>query len=245
MRKKTSIIIGKNCVKEVLLHQNERVIELKTSHNDKDEIVSLCNKNGIPVSFHGGKSLEKLSSSPSHQGYVATVHEKEPAFIEDVVEMADSNERSLIVLIDSIFDPHNVGAILRACECYGADALVLSKNKGCSITPVVSKISVGASEIVPICFVSNLATTIEKFQKHGYWSVSCELSKNAESIFSFEFPKKTLLILGSEGKGVQSIVSKKCDFKVFIPMKGKIDSLNVSQAAAVFLHSYTQSSAPK
>ena len=143
------------------------------------------------------------------------------------------------MLLDSIFDPQNVGAILRSCECFGVDAVIISKIRGCSITPTVTKTSVGATELVPIAEVSNLTTTIEKFQKAGYWAVTAEISDKAIPLNTFEYPEKTVLILGSEGKGVQKIISKKADFHVFIPMLGRIDSLNVSQAAAVFMHSYS------
>ena len=181
--------------------------------------------------------LTSLVQSESHQGFVAEVVEREGVDLKSFLKSAP--EKSLVVMCDSITDPQNFGTILRACECFGVDALVYSKNRNVGLTPVVSKASVGGSELVPLIPVSNLADTMKKFQDAGYFSVAAERSD--QNLYSFEFPQKTLLILGAEGKGIQPLLSKKSDFRIEIPMHGSIDSLNVSQATAVLLSAWRNS----
>ena len=148
------------------------------------------------------------------------------------------SDSSLILILDSIFDPQNFGSILRASECMGADAVIYSKNRGSSLTPSAAKASSGASELIPLIEVSNLAETVRKLKKNDYSVITAEIKKEAKDIRHFSFPKKTALIMGSEGKGVQPLLSKMADCSVYIPMFGKIDSLNVMQAAVVFLAKY-------
>ena len=138
-------------------------------------------------------------------------------------------------MLDSIMDPHNFGAILRAAECFGVDAVLWSKNRGCDITPVVAKVSVGASELLPLVPVSNLAQALERLKDAGVWSIAADVSPEAQPIDQFEFPTKSLILLGSEGEGLQPLLLREAEFKITIPLHGKIDSLNVSQAAAVML----------
>ena len=231
-------VIGKNSVEELLQHSPERILAIHSSHPKEDPLIQKLLALKKPFHQKQNKKLEDLVHSTSHQGYAVEAKKREPLRIEDLIEKASGKSKSLVVMLDSIFDPHNVGAILRACECFGVDGVIYSKNKGCKITPTVTKISMGASEIVPLVEVSNLASSVEKFQKEGFWAVAAEISSEAAPLYDFEFPEKTLLILGSEGTGVQKILSKKSDFHVYIPMKGRIDSLNVSQAAAAFLMAF-------
>ena len=229
-------MIGKNCVQELLDHAPHRIVSVITAHPKDDDLIKKLLELKKPVYEVSRKKLDDLSNSTSHQGYVVETTKRDPVTVQDIIDNAKS--KSIVVMIDSIFDPQNVGTIIRACECFGVDAVIYSKNKGCRITPTVTKTSVGATEIIPLVEVSNLASTIEKFQKSGYWAVTAQIGKKATSLYKFEYPPKTLLILGSEGEGIQKILSTKADFHVYIPMLGRIDSLNVSQAAAVFLSHY-------
>ncbi|MGM0439929.1 MAG: 23S rRNA (guanosine(2251)-2'-O)-methyltransferase RlmB [Chlamydiota bacterium] len=223
-------IMGKNCLKELLKSAPQRILKVYTS-KDSDDLLTILQENQIPVKKLSKKELTNMVDSESHQGYVAQVSEKPAPKLENLYH----KEKSLVVMLDSIFDPQNLGAILRACECFGVDAVVWSKNRGSSITPTVSKASVGASELIETIQVSNLVETIKSFKKHGYWAVTTEIANDAHSLADFDFPEKTVLILGSEGTGVRPLVSKQADFRVYIPMAGMIDSLNVSQATAVLL----------
>ncbi|MCI5053079.1 MAG: 23S rRNA (guanosine(2251)-2'-O)-methyltransferase RlmB [Simkaniaceae bacterium] len=226
-------IMGKNCLFEVLRATPERIIEVHTTHRPGDELYDQLKKAGIRIKEIGKKGLTNLVDSESHQGYVAKVRPREFVEVHNFLQ----EDHKLVLMLDSIFDPHNLGAILRAAECFGVDLVVYSKNRGTDITPVVSKTSVGASELVPMARVSNLAETVKQFQKADYWAVAAELSERSQPLSGFEWPEKTLLIMGSEGKGVQQILSRKADFHLEIPMHGQIDSLNVSQATAVLLAS--------
>lgn len=245
MRAAPQYVIGKNSVKELLKLAPKRILSIYTSHKNEDPLIIELGKLKKQVFQKNTKKLDDLVNSTSHQGYVLEVTPRETHYIEDFIEKANTKTHSLIVMLDSIFDPQNVGTILRACECFGVDGVIYSKNKGCKITPSVTKTSVGASEIVPIAPVSNLSATVEKFQKNDFWVATAEISDKAISLHEFNYPEKTLLILGSEGKGVQNILSKKADFHVYIPMLGTIDSLNVSQATAVLLNGYNQTHAKK
>jgi 23S rRNA (guanosine2251-2'-O)-methyltransferase len=232
-------VIGKNCVQELLNHAPYRIVSVFTAFGSDDPLIKRLLEEKKPVYEVSRKKLDDLCSSTSHQGYVVETTKRETVSLQDLID--PSKPQSLIVVLDSIFDPQNVGAILRACECFGVDGVIYSKNKGCKITPTVTKTSVGATEIIPLVEVSNLTTTVEKLQKNGYWVISSQISSTATSLYDFTFPNKTVLILGSEGVGVQQILSRKADFHLYIPMLGKIDSLNVSQAAAVFLHQFQYS----
>ncbi len=226
------LIMGKHAVEEVLRKSPERFLHIYT-HKKEDPLATDLEKKGVKVSFTPKQKLTSLVTSESHQGFVAEVRERE--FLTPKAFLQEAPEKSLVLMCDAIQDPQNFGTILRAAECFGVDAVIYSKNRNVALTPVVSKASVGASELVPLMPVSNLADTQKKLQDGGYFSVAAELKEGAHSLFDFEFPERTLLILGAEGSGIQRLLSDRADFHVMIPMMGAIDSLNVSQAAAVFL----------
>jgi 23S rRNA (guanosine2251-2'-O)-methyltransferase len=239
MTSRIRYIMGKNSIRELLRTSPERIIEVYTSnHSEKDELQVELSSHRIPIKEVGKNKLIEMVNSDSHQSYVASIKERPAVDLKYFLKQSAEKKHALVVMLDSIYDPQNMGAILRSAECFGADLVVYSKNRGTDITPVVSKTSSGATELVPICKVSNLAETIKLFQEVGYWVVSAEGGSKSKSIYTFEFPEKTLLILGSEREGVQQLLSKNSDFHVFIPMLGRIDSLNVSQASAVFLSHY-------
>jgi 23S rRNA (guanosine2251-2'-O)-methyltransferase len=238
MKQRYRYIMGKNCIREVLRAASQRLVEVYTSHSNDDALYDELVKAGVTVKEISKKKLTQMVESDSHQSYIAAVKERGHEDVGGYLKRFFERDKVCVVMLDSIFDPQNVGTILRASECFGVDLVIYSKNRGADITAVVSKTSVGASELVPILKVSNLADTMKRFQKEGFAAVTAEVGEKAESIYSFDFPEKTLIVMGSEGKGVQPLISKKCDHHVYIPMLGNIDSLNVSQAAAVFLNSY-------
>lgn len=231
--------MGRNCISEVLKANPERLIEVFTCQKPGgDELYTKLQKAGIKLIDRSKKQLEQMVESTSHQSYVAKVHKR--ANVDLKTFLKEEKSHSLVLMLDSIYDPQNLGAILRASECFGVDLVIFSKNRGADITPTVSKTSVGASELVRICPVSNLHDTLKILQKEGYWSVVADGSEKAQELNHFDFPEKTVLVMGSEGKGVQPLLKKCADFHVKIPMLGQIDSLNVSQATAVILSSYRQ-----
>ena len=230
-------IMGKNCVETVLDNSPERVNEFFTAKKEADELIEKARSKGIKVKTVSKQKLYDLVNSDSHQSYVVQVKANENPDLKQFLQ----EDHRLVLMLDNINDPQNLGAILRAAECFGVDAVIWSKNRGCSLTPSAAKASVGASELVPTIVVSNLAETVKKFQKAGYFAITAEISDNAQPLTNFEFPAQTLLIMGSEGQGIQPLISKIADDQVYIPMCGKIDSLNVSQATAVLLSRLSQS----
>lgn len=231
------IVMGRNCLNELFQHFPERIVRVFTtkSKENSDSLVKKILDRKIPIRFIDKQELFMMVESESHQSFVAIVKKRPQTEPSEFLLRFQNKESSLVLALDSISDPQNLGALLRLGECFGADAVIWSKNRGVGLTPSVTKASVGASELVETMKVSNLAETIKKFKNAGYWIIAAELDKNAECLYSFTFPEKTLIVLGSEGKGIQKLISKNSDYKIFIPMQGKISSLNVSQAAAVFL----------
>lgn len=202
-------IMGKRCVAEVEKREPHRIIEILRTPKVRAE------------------KLEKLVGSSSHQGVIARVKKKPALGIDDLAGA------SRLLALDSIEDPQNVGAIFRAAECFGVDGLLWSKNRGAPMTPVVSKVSVGASEVVPYAIVSNLAESLRQLKDRGFWVVVADMG--GENYQTLDLPEKTVLVMGSEHKGVRPLIAKLADLTVSIPLAGEIDSLNVSQAAAVLL----------
>lgn len=231
-----NLIMGKNCIREVVTHRPELLVEVYCAHPEHDELVAILKSKQIHVTPRTKRALNQLVASESHQGYVARVHPLKDVDIRAFLKQP--RDKSLVLMLDSICDPQNLGAIYRAAECFGVDLILFSKNRGCDLTPTVAKTSVGASLLVPTARVSNLAETMKMFQHADYWSVAADVGDASQEIYSLDFPKKCLLIMGAESTGVQQLLLKKCDFHVHIPMFGHIDSLNVSQASAVMLASY-------
>lgn len=238
------LLAGRNPLRELLLHDASRIEEVLVSRageqapraSTRQGLIDLVQEKAVPLRFVSPDELDKLAGTASHQGFCAVLREREMKSLKDVLPGLEQAERAMVVLLDEINDPHNFGAILRACECFGIDAVVHSKNRGSRLTPVVTKSSAGASELVSIVTVSNLAEAARRLRQAGFWLVAAEAYEGSRDLFSFDFPPKTALILGSEGAGIQELLRKEADFRVKIPLCGRIDSLNVSQAAAVMLY---------
>jgi 23S rRNA (guanosine2251-2'-O)-methyltransferase len=178
--------------------------------------------------------LDSLSDFAPHQGVVAMAAEKEYCSVEDILEIAkDRGEAPLIVICDGITDPYNLGALIRCAEGLGAHGLILPKRRAVGLTPLVSKASAGAIEHLPVAKVANLAQTVEKLQKLGVWVYAAEAGGQSYDKTNLKGP--CALIFGSEGDGVSALLKQKCDAIISIPMRGQVNSLNVSTAAAILL----------
>lgn len=228
--------MGCHTIEGLLKHSPNRLIKAYHVKSEdklqerKQKLISDLKKLGIPMQACSKTELERLCGSSSHQGIVATLHKRDPIDLNSFIE---ENETKLVVVLDSIYDPHNLGAILRASECFGVGLIIWSKNRSAPLSPVVTKTSSSASEFAPIHVVSNVSTTLDKFVKDGYTLIGAQISKDSQNLFSYTFPEKSVLVLGSEGDGIRALLQKKLNTSVAIPMHGKIDSLNVSQAAAL------------
>ncbi|MEN9845517.1 MAG: putative rRNA (guanosine-2-O-)-methyltransferase [Pseudomonadota bacterium] len=238
--------MGRHCLEEVIRRAPGRLLEVYLSESRDEgrsrsggrraDISEQLRALRVPVREVSRRDLESIVNSDSHQGVVARVAPRSYLSFDDLLESVREAGTISILALDGVLDPQNFGAILRAAECFGIDAVLWSKNRGAPIGPVVSKVSVGASEIVPLCLVSNLHRALEQLKDSGAWLAGTMISPDATSLDTFEFPEKSVIVMGSEGEGIHQLIEKSLDFKVHLTMAGAIDSLNVSQATAVFLH---------
>lgn len=193
------------------------------------EVVNLCREASIPVRFEPRGALDRVAGGTSHQGVVAIGAAHRYRALEDVI----ANAR-LLVILDGVEDPHNLGAIVRTAHAAGADAVVVPERRAAGLTDAVAKAAAGALEHLPVVRASNLNRTLEVLKEHGYWTVG--LDERGDQLYDrIDYPERTALVLGGEGKGLHHQVRQHCDFLVRIPMAGKISSLNVSVAAGVVL----------
>ncbi len=231
---KESWIFGVHPV-EAVLKSNLKVKELLLlkgiKQNKIRNILKLASSKRIPVKEVEKRSfLEEKVDFENHQGILANMQSE--ISYKHLEEFKDSK---LIIMLDHITDPHNFGAILRSADQFCADAIIIPKNRSIEITPTVVKSSSGAAFFVPVVREGNLSQTLAKLTEWGFWSYAAA-GGEGESIDKVDFAEKTLLILGNEGKGISEKLRENSDFKVHIPSNGKIDSLNVSVASAIFLY---------
>ena len=228
------IVYGRNVFNQIQ-NDPEAIEELFVQQGLKDkkiqnEIQNLpCKKNVVPRS-----ALDKMTKNASHQGIVAKVKEIPTYSIEELLARK-KNAKGLYVALDGIQDPHNVGAILRTCDCVGADGVILCKHNSAGLTPAAIKASTGAAYTVPVSIVTNLSQTLKGMKKEGYWVVGTDMH-NARDYREGMYEEPTVVVIGSEGKGMSPIVKKQCDYMVTLPMLGTITSLNASVACAVLLY---------
>lgn len=233
-----SFLVGKNSIIELLKAQPSRIkkihcsLDLTKSHNSL--LAELIRQSSIKIVKQDKFALDRLAPNTQHQGVIAEVTERKIYSLSEYLKTARP-EQELILILDQISDPHNFGAILRAAECFGVSAVLWTNVRSSGITDVVTKVSVGASELVNLIQVPNIAQALKELKKNNFWIAATAIDESAEAIQKFQFPTKTALILGSEGEGIKHLLLENSDFKVYLPMYGQIDSLNVSQAAAVFL----------
>lgn len=237
---KDQIIMGLHAIQELLKHAPKRLLKIYTSiphgrGERKNALLLECEKKNIPIQIVSNDFLTKMTGSDSHQSFAAHVQGRRYYSAREFLEETKERTSLFVLMLDEIHDPQNFGALLRSAECFGVDAVIWSKNRGCDLTPTAAKASCGASELIPLLRVSNLATAADQFHEAGFEIAASVANPEAQPLFSHTYAAKTLLILGSEGEGIQPLLQKKADRLVYIPLAGKIQSLNVAQAAAVLL----------
>jgi 23S rRNA (guanosine2251-2'-O)-methyltransferase len=186
------------------------------------------------VRFLSRVELDRMAGTASHQGVVAVTSSKQYADVEDVLA-AKRGEYSLVVVLDGVEDPHNLGAILRTADAAGADGVVIPERRAAGVTGTVAKASAGASEHLPVAKVTNISRTIEELKSRNLWIIGLD-ERAKQNYDSVDYKMNCAIVLGAEGKGVHDLVAKKCDFLVSIPMLGRVPSLNVSVAAGIVLY---------
>lgn len=231
--------MGGHALEELLRYAPEKILKIYTIKGKKSPSLEKAHQKGIPIQFVTEALLTKMTASDSHQMLVAHIRGRTFLDVKEFLEIA--SDTSLVLMMDQIFDPQNFGALIRSAECFGAEGVVWSKNRGSDMTPVAAKASSGASELIPLIRISNLANGVDQFKDGGYEIVATLLDSNSESAYTFEFSPKTVLIVGSEGEGIQPLLRKKADRSIYLPMEGKIASLNVAQATAAILALFRRS----
>jgi 23S rRNA (guanosine2251-2'-O)-methyltransferase len=233
-----SFIYGINAVAEALKARGrafEWVGVAKERHDLRlQHVVEDCRRNGIAVRFLPRPELDRMVGNNAHQGVVAITSAKQYNDLDDVVA-AKRDQYSLVVVLDGVEDPHNLGAILRTADAVGADGVVIPERRAVGVTATVTKASAGASEHLPIAKVTNIARTLEELKSKNLWIVGLD-ERSAQTYDSLDYNMDCAIVLGAEGKGIHDLVRKRCDFLVSIPMLGKVPSLNVSVAAGVMLY---------
>lgn len=229
---------GRNAVRELL--KSGRAVEKIFVQSGEREgsitvLAAMALERGIPLIEVERAKLDALCGYEQHQGIVAIASEKEYVQLEDLIEIANSRgETPLIVIADGISDPHNLGAIIRCAEGAGAHGIIIPKRRAACITPAVMKSSAGAAEHLAAVKCTNVTETIKKLKELGFWIFAAEADGTPYAEADYTVP--CALVLGSEENGVSELVRKNCDYVVSIPMRGKVNSLNVSTAAAVLLY---------
>lgn len=233
----TGVVIGRNAVRE-LLRSGRAIDKILVRRGELEgaviPLVAEANSRGIPVIETDKNKLDAISGFAPHQGIIAMAAEKEYCTVEDILALAEERgEAPLIAIADGITDPYNLGALIRCAEGVGAHGLIIPKRRAVGLTPLVSKASAGAIEHLPIAKVSNIASTVTMLKKKGVWVYAAEAG--GEPYYDVDFTGPAAIIFGSEGNGVSAINKQNSDVIVSIPMYGKVNSFNVSTAAAVLL----------
>ncbi|MBE6706929.1 MAG: 23S rRNA (guanosine(2251)-2'-O)-methyltransferase RlmB [Ruminococcaceae bacterium] len=231
------LIVGRNAVRE-LLKSGRDIDKIFVQRGEREGsivvLVSEAIERHIPVVEVEKAKLDKMTAFATHQGIVAMAAEKEYCTVDDILKIADERgERPFIVIADGITDPHNLGALIRCAEGVGAHGLIIPKRRAVGLTPVVTKASCGAIEHLAIAKVTNLASTVDTLRQKGIWVFAAEAGGDA--YYNTDFKCPCAIVLGSEGDGVSRLLKEKSDYITSIPMYGRVNSFNVSTAAAVIL----------
>ena len=243
------LIIGRKPVFEAL-NSDEQISQVYILFGQEGGIINAirvaAKKRGIKINQIPQDKFRQLVKDKNAQGVIAVKSSQKFYTLQEIIEFSKNknlqthsfnkslSEVPLLLILDSIQDTHNVGAILRTAECSGVDGVIVTKHNSAPINETVAKTSTGASELVKICQVNNLANTIDELKKEGFWIVGSYLG-NSKPYTEVDYKIPIALIVGNEEKGIRKLTADKCDFLVHIPMKGKIQSLNVSVATGILL----------
>ncbi|CFX04080.1 Alpha/beta knot methyltransferases [Syntrophomonas zehnderi OL-4] len=200
------------------------------------ELLSLAAKRGVFCQYVEKNQLDRMYTQGNHQGVVAQVDVYEYSTLEEILEYAAMRgEAALVLLLDGIEDPQNLGSIIRSAECAGVHGIVIPRHNASAITPAVARASAGAVEHMRIAMETNLVTSIKRLKDYGLWIVAADM-EDSQDYFRAAIPSPTAVVIGGEGKGIRRLVKEKCDLVVKIPMRGALNSLNASVAAALLIY---------
>lgn len=233
------VIEGRNAVIEAL-RAGTAIDKIYLAKGETDSalghIANTARANGVVVVNADRRKLDEMSRTHAHQGVIAVAAVRAYASVEDIFQRAEERgEAPLLVICDELSDPHNLGAVIRTAECAGAHGIVIPKRRSAGLTAIVAKTSAGAVSHIPVARVPNLTALMKDLQKRGVWIFGAEMN-GSTSLYEADLKGPAAIVIGSEGSGMSRLVAETCDFTVSIPMKGKINSLNASAAAAILLY---------
>ena len=233
------IIEGRNAVTEAL-RAGVNIDKIFLARGETDatlgHIASTAREKGIVVVESDRRKLDNMSRTHAHQGVIAIAAVREYVDVDDILAIAaEKGEPPLIVVCDELSDPHNLGAVIRTAECAGAHGGIIPKRRSAGLTAVVAKTSAGAVAHVPVARVPNLVSCLKDLKDQGVWVFGTAADGNT-NLYQADLKGPAAIVIGSEGEGMGRLVTENCDFKVSIPMKGKLNSLNASAAAAILLY---------
>ena len=225
-------VYGKNVVKQMLM-DNSKIKQIYMSVDDRD-VEQLARKQRVQLKRVDKKTLTQMTKTDRHQGVVAEVDPYRLYSVDEIVQSVSEDGKGLIIMLDELEDPHNLGAILRTADAIGATGVIFKKTNAVGLTPTVAKVSAGAIDTVKCASVTNLSRTLEDLQKKGWWAVGTDM--DGQDYRSVKYDFNTVLIIGNEGKGISRLLREKCDFVVSLPMRGKIESLNAAVSAGILMY---------
>lgn len=231
------IIYGKNPVKEAII-SGKTINKIYTQGSSKElyDIIKLAKDRRIIVVESDKNKLDKMCDGKNSQGIVASVTDYEYFTIDDILEEAKKRgEPPFIVILDKIEDPHNLGAIIRTCECMGVHGIIIQKRNACQVTDTVEKVSAGACSFVKVARVTNITESIKYLKEKGLWIYGLDM-EGSEVIYNTKFDGAIGIVVGNEGSGISRLVRDNCDFMINIPMTGNINSLNASVSSAISIY---------
>ncbi|MBO4219151.1 MAG: 23S rRNA (guanosine(2251)-2'-O)-methyltransferase RlmB [Erysipelotrichaceae bacterium] len=235
-------VYGKNVIIS-LLKAGRKVEKLWMQKGHKDaELEELARSCHLAIDRADKRQLDRMVAG-NHQGYVALVEEYQTCTLKELLEGISDDHQPLLVALDQLQDPHNLGAILRTAACAGADGLIIEKNRSVSLNATVAKVSTGAIDIIPVAEVTNLSQALIALKKEGYWVVGTSLKADRD-YRSVDYDMPVVMVVGSEGEGMRRLVEENCDILVKMPMENGMESLNASVAAGIMMYQIYNSRFP-
>jgi 23S rRNA (guanosine2251-2'-O)-methyltransferase len=235
---KRDLVYGLHAVRAVIDRAPERLLELWMAEPRHDvrarELKERAQAAGLKVQLVGNESLAKLAGDVSHQGVVAAIRPLKPWDEEALIASLSTAPDALLLVLDGVTDPHNLGACLRTADAAGVRAVILPKDRSASVDAVARKVAAGAAEFVPTVTVTNLARALSRLKQSGVWVVGTN-GEAGQTLYAADLNRPLALVLGAEGEGMRRLTRDSCDFLVRIPMAGQVESLNVSVAAGIAL----------
>jgi 23S rRNA (guanosine2251-2'-O)-methyltransferase len=242
MSASSNVLAGLHPVREALRAGRKiEQVQIQQGQGDRrmSEILDLCRRAGVPVHHVPRPALDRLAAGAVHQGVIAMTGGFVYADLDDLLDRLPGP--GLLVVLDGVEDPHNLGAIVRTAYAAGAHAVIIPERRAAGITPVAAKAAAGALEHLPVCRVTNIARTLEQLKEKSYWvtGLSSDGDADEQAVKSFreiDYRGGCIIVLGAEGAGLHRLVREKCDWIASIPMAGALGSLNVSVAAGIVLY---------